>query len=164
MCGSSELLMNGRPAVIQAPSLSIKTNKQLVVLQNLPHDIDLIIGEARSECSIAIAAATKDRKIPQMSYASTSAQLSDKQTYPNFFRTCASDVYQGKALAKLVQRYKWTQVSTITTIDPYSEELARKFAVEVRQLGVDITTEQRFEAHTKASIKEHLKEVGGFLR
>lgn len=72
-------------------------------------------------------------------------------------------MYQGKALAKLVQRYKWTQVSTITTLDLYSEELARKFAVEVRQLGVDITTEQRFEAHTKASIKEHLKEVGDFL-
>ena len=72
-------------------------------------------------------------------------------------------MYQGKALAKLVQRYKWTQVSTITTIDQYSEELARKFAVEVRQLGVDITTEQRFEAHTKASIKEHLKEVGNIF-
>lgn len=98
-----------------------------------------------------------------MSYASTSAQLSDKDTYPNFFRTCASDVFQGKALAKLVQRYKWSQVSTITTLDLYSEELARKFAVEVRQIGVDIATEQRFEAHTKASIKEHLKEVGAFI-
>ncbi|XP_078384806.1 uncharacterized protein LOC144667275 isoform X2 [Oculina patagonica] len=127
--------------------------------ENLPNDIDLIIGEARSDCSIAIAAATKHKKIPQMSYASTSAQLSDKDTYPNLFRTCASDVYQGKALAKLVQRYKWTQVSTITTLDLYSEELARKFAVEVRQIGVDIATEQRFEAHTKASIKEHLKEI-----
>ena len=97
-----------------------------------------------------------------MSYASTCAQLSDKDTYPNFFRTCASDVYQGKALAKLVQRYKWSQVSTITTLDLYSENLARKFALEVRQIGVDITTEQRFEAHTKASIKEHLKEVSAF--
>lgn len=172
MCGSLELTelsatclqshKTGCPTVIQAPSLCIKTNKQLIVLQSLTDDIDLIIGEARSECSIAIAEATKDKKIPQMSYASTSAQLSDKQTYPNFFRTCASDVYQGKALAKLVQRYKWTQVSTITTIDLYSEELARKFAVEVRQLGVDITTEQRFEAHTKASIKDHLKEVKVF--
>ncbi|KAJ7377824.1 hypothetical protein OS493_026392 [Desmophyllum pertusum] len=127
--------------------------------ENLPDDTDLIIGEARSGCSIAIAEATKQRKIPQMSYASTSAQLSDKKAYPHFFRTCASDVYQGKALAKLVQRYKWTQLSTITTLDLYSEELARKFAVEVRQIGVDITTEQRFEAHTKASIKEHIKEI-----
>lgn len=127
--------------------------------ENLPDDTDLIIGEARSECSIAIAVATKHKNIPQMSYASTSAQLSDKQTYPNFFRTCASDMYQGQALAKLVQRYKWSQVSTITTFDSYSEDLARKFAVEVRRVGVGITTEQRFEAHTKASIKEHLKEM-----
>lgn len=94
-----------------------------------------------------------------MSYASTSAQLSDKQNYPYFFRTCASDVYQSQALAKLVQRYKWSRVSTITTTDAYSEDLARKFAVEVRRVGVDIATEQRFEAHTKASIKENLKEV-----
>ena len=111
---------------------------------------------------MAIAEATKHKNIPQMSYASTSAQLSDKQTYPHFFRTCASDTYQGQALAKLVQRYKWSRVSTITTIDSYSEDLARKFAVEVRRVGVDITSEQRFEAHTKASIKEHLKEVGSF--
>ena len=51
-------------------------------------------------------------------------------------------------------------MSTVTTLDLYSEELARKFALEVRKIGVDIATEQRFEAHTKASIKEHLKEVG----
>ena len=129
------------------------------LLQKLPDDTDLIIGEARSGCSMAIAEATKHKNIPQISYASTSAQLSDKDAYPNFFRTCASDIYQGQALAKLVQRYKWSQVSTITTIDSYSEDLARMFAVEVRQVGVDITTEQRFEAHTKASIQEHLKEV-----
>lgn len=129
------------------------------VAENLPDDTDLIIGEARSECSIAIAKATKLKNIPQMSYASTSAELSDKQTYPNFFRTCASDVYQGQALVKLVQRYKWSQVSTITTSDSYNEDLALTFAMEVRRSGVDITTEQRFEAHTKASIMENLKEI-----
>ena len=68
-------------------------------------------------------------------------------------------MFQGKALAKLVERYKWTQLSTVTTLDLYSEELARKFAVEVRKKGVDIVTEQRFEAQTKLSIKEYLKEV-----
>ena len=128
-------------------------------MQNLPSDTDLIIGEARSECSIAIAEATKHKNIPQISYASTSAELSDKQTYPNFFRTCASDVFQSQALAKLVQRYKWSRVSTITTSDSYNDDLAVKFAMEVRRTGVDIATEQRFEAHTKASIKENLKEV-----
>ena len=127
--------------------------------QNLPDDADLIIGEARSACSIAIAEATEQKNIPQMSYASTSALLSDKKNYPHLFRTCASDVFQGKALAKLVERYKWTQLSTITTLDLYSEDLARKFAVEVRKKGVDIVTEQRFEAQTKLSIKEYLKEV-----
>ncbi|XP_044174984.1 uncharacterized protein LOC114950055 isoform X2 [Acropora millepora] len=127
--------------------------------ENLPSDTDLIIGEARSECSIAIAEATKNKNIPQMSYASTSAELSDKQTYPNFFRTCASDVFQSQALAKLVQRYKWSRVSTITTSDSHNDDLALKFAKEVRRAGVDITTEQRFEAHTKASIKENLKEI-----
>lgn len=127
--------------------------------ENLPDDTDLIIGEARSGCSIAIAEATKHKNIPQISYASTSAQLSDKQTYPNFFRTCASDVYQGQALTKLAQRYKWSQVSTISTFDSYSEDLVRKFAVNVRRVGVDIKTEQRFEAHTKNSIKENLREM-----
>ena len=111
---------------------------------------------------MAIAEAIKYKNIPQISYASTSAQLSDKRSYPHFFRTCASDTYQGRALAKLVQRYKWSQVSTISTTDSYSDDLARTFAVEVRQVGVDIATEQRFEAHTKASIKEHLKEVRSF--
>lgn len=131
-----------------------------LLLQDLPDDIDLIIGEARSSCSIAIAKATKDLGIPQMSYASTSTQLSNKQTFPNFFRTCSQDEHQGVALAKLVQRYKWEQVGTITTMDAYAEDLSRKFALETRKMEVDISTNQRFEMHTKASIAEEVRAVG----
>ncbi|XP_020916270.1 uncharacterized protein LOC110253659 isoform X2 [Exaiptasia diaphana] len=135
--------------------------------KNLPDDIDLIIGEARSACSIAISKATRSRKIPQMSYASTSSQLSDKQAYPHFFRTCSADNHQATALAKLVIRYGLERVGTIATTDNYADDLVRKFALDVRRTGrVEITAEERFNLHTKHAVKEEvtsLKQSGAVV-
>ncbi|KAK3701047.1 hypothetical protein QZH41_008152 [Actinostola sp. cb2023] len=143
----SYILVDGGPTV----------DSCMQAAKNLPDDIDLIIGEARSTCSIAIAKATRSRKIPQMSYASTSSQLSDKQAYPHFFRTCAADVHQAMALAKLVGRYGLERIGTIATTDDYAEELVRKFALDVRRTGrVEITTEERFNMHTKHSVSEEV--------
>ena len=95
-----------------------------------------------------------------MSYASTSSRLSDKQAYPHFFRTCAADVNQAKALAKLVGRYGLAKIGTIATTDNYAEDLVRKFALDVRRTGrVEITAEERFNMHTKHPISEEVTAV-----
>ncbi|XP_032240858.2 uncharacterized protein LOC5515302 isoform X2 [Nematostella vectensis] len=127
--------------------------------KNLPDDVDLIVGEARSTCSIAIADVTRARKIPQISYASTATKLSDKQGYPQFFRTCAEDRYQAMALSKVVERYKWERIGTIATTDEYAENLARKFALDSRRDGREITAESRFNMHSRSAVTDEVKEL-----
>jgi hypothetical protein len=63
------------------------------------------------------------------------------------------------ALAKLVGRYGWERIGTIATTDDYAEDLARKFALDVRRTGVEITAEERFNMHTKHTVSEEMKSV-----
>ena len=50
----------------------------------------------------------------QISYASTSATLSDRSVYPNLFRTVPSDEPMAPALATVMQYYGWRQLSILT--------------------------------------------------
>ena len=52
--------------------------------------------------------------ISQISYASTSAALSDRSVYPNLFRTIPSDEPLAPALATVMQYYGWRTLSILT--------------------------------------------------
>ena len=52
--------------------------------------------------------------IIQISYASTSATLSDRSVYPNLFRTVPSDEPLAPALATVMQYYGWRTLSILT--------------------------------------------------
>ncbi len=58
----------------------------------------------RGECALAV----------QISYASTSAALSDRSAYPNLFRTIPSDEPLAPALATVLQYYGWRTLSILT--------------------------------------------------
>ena len=49
----------------------------------------------------------------QVSYASVSPLLSDKSTYPYFFRTSAPDTAVNPARIKLMQTFGWNKAATI---------------------------------------------------
>ena len=54
----------------------------------------------------------------QISYASTSAALSDRSVYPNLFRTVPSDESLAPALATLMNYYGWRTLSILTEQEP----------------------------------------------
>jgi metabotropic glutamate receptor 2/3 len=60
-------------------------------------------------------------KIPQISYASTSAALSDKTRFDYFARTVPPDNFQAKAIADIVDAFNWTYVSTVASEGNYGE-------------------------------------------
>ena len=64
-----------------------------------------------------------------MSYSASSPDLSDSGAYPTFFRTCASDAFQGKAIAQFLnQDLGYTEVCTINGKDSYSAKGAAAFS------------------------------------
>jgi len=63
-----------------------------------------IVGEASSTVSMTAQATCAAFNIPQISYSSTSPELSNKNLYPTFVRTCPSDAFQGVAMVQVISR------------------------------------------------------------
>jgi len=101
----------------------------------------------------SLSGSAKNR-IPQISYGSTSAILSDKAKYKYFFRTCPSDVHQAAVLAALFPMYLFPEVGTVATNDIYGKELADMFEKEVTGLAdvpVSVVSRQRFDVNARAA-------------
>ncbi|XP_017773184.1 PREDICTED: metabotropic glutamate receptor 4, partial [Nicrophorus vespilloides] len=72
-----------------------------------------VVGAASSVTSIQVANLLRLFKIPQVSFFSTSPELSNKQRFEYFTRTIPSDHYQVKAMVDIVIRMSWSYVSII---------------------------------------------------
>lgn len=82
-------------------------------------------------------------QIPQISYASTSAKLSDKSRYDYFARTVPPDFYQAKAMAEILRVFNWTYVSTVASEGDYGETGIEAFEQEARLRNICIATSEK---------------------
>ena len=80
-----------------------------------------LIGAGASRVSIPIAGLTRLFEIPQISYSSTSAILSDRERYSYFFRTIPSDTKETMAIVDTIRYFNWTFISTVFTRDSYGQ-------------------------------------------
>lgn len=69
-----------------------------------------VVGAATSGVSIQLASFLRLFKLPQVSYASTSPELSDVKRYDYFLRTVPSDVHQAHAIVEILRKLEWTYV------------------------------------------------------
>ncbi|XP_062401627.1 glutamate receptor, metabotropic 2b [Sardina pilchardus] len=99
-----------------------------------------VIGGSYSDVSIQVANLLRLFQIPQISYASTSAKLSDKSRYDYFARTVPPDFYQAKAMAEILRYFNWTYVSTVASEGDYGETGIDAFQQEARALQICIAT------------------------
>jgi ABC-type branched-subunit amino acid transport system substrate-binding protein len=60
-------------------------------------------------------------QIPQISYASTGIELSDKSRFGYFSRVVPPDTYQAQALVDVVKLFGWSYVSTLADEGNYGE-------------------------------------------
>ncbi|XP_031350579.1 metabotropic glutamate receptor 3-like [Photinus pyralis] len=72
-----------------------------------------VVGAASSVTSIQVANLLRLFKIPQVSFFSTSPELSNKQRFEYFTRTIPSDHYQVKAMVDIVRLMGWSYISII---------------------------------------------------
>lgn len=63
-------------------------------------------------------------QIPQISYASTSAELSDKSRFEYFSRVVPPDNFQAQAIVEMVRQLGWKYVSTVAVEGDYGEKVS----------------------------------------
>ncbi|TNN46985.1 Extracellular calcium-sensing receptor [Liparis tanakae] len=111
-CGSENLLRAALEAVNGEDSMDCSSQ------------IQALIGHSSSGVSQDINTIISPLSVPQVSYFSTCACLSDRAKYPTFFRTIPSDYFQAKALAALVKRFGWQWIGAIQSDNDYGRGAA----------------------------------------
>lgn len=62
-------------------------------------------------------------QIPQISYASTSTELSDKSRFEYFSRVVPPDNFQAQAMVEIIKELGWKYVSTVAVEGDYGERV-----------------------------------------
>uniref|UniRef100_A0A915KP82 Receptor ligand binding region domain-containing protein n=1 Tax=Romanomermis culicivorax TaxID=13658 RepID=A0A915KP82_ROMCU len=80
-----------------------------------------VVAASSSVTSIQVANLLKLFKIPQVSFFSSSAELSNRERFPYFFRTIPSDAWQVEAMKDIILEFNWSYVSLIYEESSYGK-------------------------------------------
>ena len=103
---------------------------------NLSPPLALVIGTGFSRTTHAIAPFLQQFGIPMIDYGSTSPLLSNKNRYPMYSRTVASDRFMAQAMAKLASDLGWKCVHLVYSFGQYGENGAEDVAQFLLQNGI----------------------------
>ena len=121
-------------------TIGVDGAKQLVrySLRNTTSPLVAAIGASRSDVTIAVANILRVFDIPQVSYLSTSPELSNKDIYSYFFRTISSDTFQAKAMVDVVQSFGWKYVSTVFSTTHFAAKGMERFYKYAKRANICI--------------------------
>uniref|UniRef100_A0A8C5FP00 G-protein coupled receptors family 3 profile domain-containing protein n=1 Tax=Gadus morhua TaxID=8049 RepID=A0A8C5FP00_GADMO len=105
--------INKNPGILNGVKLGYKIYDDCGTMDVLRAALALVNGQ-RSE--LIEKNCTRSETI---SHFATCACLSNRRTYPTFFRTIPSDYYQSRALAKLVKHFGWTWIGALAVDNEY---------------------------------------------
>uniref|UniRef100_A0A6J0UGH9 Extracellular calcium-sensing receptor n=1 Tax=Pogona vitticeps TaxID=103695 RepID=A0A6J0UGH9_9SAUR len=97
-----------------------------------------VVGATGSGISTAVANLLGLFYIPQVSYASSSRLLSNRNEYKSFLRTIPNDEHQATAMADIVEYFRWNWVGTIAADDNYGRPGIEKFREEMEERNICI--------------------------
>ena len=127
---------------------------------NLRGGVDAMVGAARSVSSKAIATLGKLDQIPQCSFWSSAAELSDKLLYPYFGRTYPSDEITSYVICSTINKLGWRRFSVLFDEgDAYSKGLVDGLTRFASINSVDIRALAAYKASTRASFSPAVAEV-----
>jgi branched-chain amino acid transport system substrate-binding protein len=112
--------------------------------------VAVILGEAASSRSLAIAPIADNAKVPQITPASTNPRVTKDgdKTRPYVFRVCFIDPFQGTVMAKFAREHlKLGKVAILRDVgSDYSVGLADFFARTFQQLGGTIVADESYKS------------------
>ncbi|XP_077532106.1 mangetout isoform X2 [Haemaphysalis longicornis] len=102
-----------------------------------------VLGAASSVTSIQVANLLRLFKIPQVSFFSTSPELSNKQRFEFFLRTVPSDKNQVHAMVEIVKLLGWTYVSIVYEESNYGIKAFNELEEQLRNQNICIAVKEK---------------------
>ena len=126
--------------IVRSGSLTVDSQMECVQAGNSSTRLSGIVGAAASSVSTPTATLLGLRlfQSPLVSYASSSAALSNKNLYEYFLRTIPPDSFQANAMVDLVSNFGWEYVSVIFNDNTYGEPGTDAFIDGAMQRGICI--------------------------
>ncbi|XP_076545118.1 metabotropic glutamate receptor 8 isoform X1 [Osmia lignaria lignaria] len=116
----------------------------------VPHKpVTGVIGASFSVVSIMVANILRLFKIPQISYASTSTELSDKSRFEYFSRVVPPDNFQAQAMVEIIHQLGWKYVSTVAVEGDYGEKGIASFSALSMEYGICIAVSEKILRNAK---------------
>ncbi|XP_022243239.1 metabotropic glutamate receptor 8-like isoform X2 [Limulus polyphemus] len=109
-----------------------------------------VIGAASSSVSVMVANILRLFKIPQISYASTSTELSDKARFGYFSRVVPPDNFQAQAMVDVILKLGWNYVSTVAVDGDYGEKGIEYFKMLAQKAGICIAVSEKISRNSKS--------------
>ncbi|XP_010868833.3 extracellular calcium-sensing receptor isoform X1 [Esox lucius] len=97
-----------------------------------------VVGASGSAVSTAVANLLGLFYIPQISYASSSRLLSNKNQFKSFMRTIPTDEHQATAMADIIDYFQWNWVIAVASDDEYGRPGIEKFEKEMEERDICI--------------------------
>lgn len=163
-CGQDTIALEESLEFVTEALISRNPNKCMESSsRNTSHLIAGVIGAASSTVSIQVANLLRLFKLPQVSYASTSPDLSNKYKYDYFVRTVPPDTHQARAMIEVISTLNWSSVFTVRSYGNYAERGMEKFLSLAKDRDVCVVSSSRISENAKPAefdliISELLKE------
>ncbi|OCT56591.1 hypothetical protein XELAEV_18004660mg [Xenopus laevis] len=110
------------------------------------------IGDLSSETTVPIAQILTILGYSQISYGATDPSLSERITFPYFFRTVQSEKSSYFALGKLLRHFGWTWVGIITSDDISGDEEHQHLSKYLYSQGICIEFTVRLNINDYTSV------------
>lgn len=121
-----------------------------------------VVGPSYSTTTIQVASLLRLFDVPQVSYAATSAELSDKDRFEYFARTVPPDSFQARAMVDIVRYMNWTAVFAVHSRGSYGEQGMLIFNNFSQHLNVCIADHRLLEPDFTA--EQYDKIIDRFLK
>ena len=120
-----------------------------------------LIGPGSSRESVLVSDLLNIFQIPQISYSSTSDDLSKKERYKYFLRTVPRDYLQVHAIIDLCLHYNWSYVQFVYSEGSYGENGYKNFRSQISGLNLCIAAE--YELAQSATLQRYDNVISDIL-
>ncbi|XP_013385784.1 metabotropic glutamate receptor 1 [Lingula anatina] len=140
---SIDFIKNSISASIEPHDVENMTQEEHCVHEESPKPIAGLIGPGSSTVTVQVQNLLQLFNIPQIGYAATSKDLSDKSLYKYFLRVVPPDNLQAKAMLDVVLKFNWTYISTVYTEGNYGASGMEAFTAIAKKAGLCIATAEK---------------------